>query len=497
MDDEVQGQGVRGDEEPLSRGMALLLLSQGVFLASGYAIHVFLARRLGPLDYGVFSFVITVLTWVEILVYGTSNLAVRHIQGGLCDLQSLKASLFRAQCALSLIIFLALSLVGLAIGLSSRKYGFLFSIAFLDMIFVGFYQLYLGYLNGFRQYTRQAIASVTYSLSKASAMVSLVLFGWGVKGALLGNVFSSVAGLLAGSLLFASWSNADPAIGLACVYSSRENLSIGKLIKGSLTFALVPLLVNFVMNLDLWVVNFLRGGPDVGYYSSAGTISRIVYFLFSAVSMAFFPAMVSSLHDGTASAKGKRLFDLSVDFFAAVALPFSLALAVNGWQLVTLLYGEAYASAGFTTSILGMGMLFLTIFVYLVHVLYAAGEYRKAVRMLVMVALSDIVLAPPLVLVGGRNGAALSTTTVSLVGLMMAYRLVKKDLSLEWDAKRMGKAFPLCIACFMPLLAIPREGMTFIPLSLLASLVYLLASLRLELMERSICRRMLKSILTW
>lgn len=495
MDAEQVGRMESSGGEPVARGMAFLLLSQAVFLVCGYFIHIYLARSLGPRDYGIFGFIIAVLTWMEIPVYGSSNLAVKYIQAWPDRFPTWSSLFFRAQCLITVAFFFPLAVFSVVIGLKSEKYGFLFLLAFLDLLFVGFYQLYLGCLNGFRLYARQATASIAYSLSKAGGISVLVYLGWRIRGALLGNVLSSIVGLLMGYLLFNTRCGSQCGGSLPGYGEGQERVSLTRLIRESLLFALVPLMVNFVLNLDLWIINFLRGGSEVGYYVSAGTLARTVFFLFSATFMATFPAIVSSFRLGVASERTRRLFSLSGDFFLAVTLPCALAVSVNGRQLVALFFGKDYLQAGPITSILGMAMAFLTVYVFLVYVLYAAGRYSKAVRMLVCTACLDMVFVPLLVLAWGLQGAALATTTVTFAGSLLAYLAIKRNLALSWGWRRIGMMFMLCCLCFLPLLFIPREGVLFAPLSLIAFLVYGLSLVRTGIIRKVDLRMAMRSII--
>ncbi len=409
----------------MTRGLAYLFISQGVFLICGYVTHVFMARKLGPQDYGIFGFVISVLTWVEIFVYGSANLVVKYVQTWPDRFHIWRSLFFRVQCLINAAFFTPFIGLALAIGRTSERYGFLFPIAFLDLLFVGFYQLYSGYLNGFRLYTRQAVASALYSLSKACWMVALVYLGWKVKGALLGNVLASVTGLLVAYVLVETSgviSRAKPSFRKK---GAPGKLPITRTIGESFLFALIPLMVNFIFSLDLWMVNFLVGGAEVGYYVSAGTLSRAIFLLFSSTFMASFPAMVSSFRNATTSERLLRLFRLSGDFFLGVALPFALALAVNGRQLAVLFFGREYIPAGSTISILSLAMFFITVYVFHIYVLYAAGEYAKAIRALLLVAGLDTIVTPVMVVAWGIRGAALATTLVSAIGFLLAHLSVR------------------------------------------------------------------------
>ena len=52
----------------VSRGTIFILISQLIFLFSGFAINIILARSLGPSEYGIFGLVLSILIIAELFV---------------------------------------------------------------------------------------------------------------------------------------------------------------------------------------------------------------------------------------------------------------------------------------------------------------------------------------------------------------------------------------------------------------------------------------------
>ena len=49
-----------------ARGTVQLLMGRGLFMVSGYLIAVILARGLGPVEYGIYGMVMSLLLWLEV-----------------------------------------------------------------------------------------------------------------------------------------------------------------------------------------------------------------------------------------------------------------------------------------------------------------------------------------------------------------------------------------------------------------------------------------------
>ncbi|MEA1999447.1 MAG: oligosaccharide flippase family protein [Euryarchaeota archaeon] len=55
-------------KQSVLRGTIYLMAAQAAFVASGYAIHIGLARLLGPSEYGIYAVVISLMTMVNLIL---------------------------------------------------------------------------------------------------------------------------------------------------------------------------------------------------------------------------------------------------------------------------------------------------------------------------------------------------------------------------------------------------------------------------------------------
>jgi|GEM_PF-3542505 len=433
--------------EPVARGLALLAASQGIYVLSGYVINVFLAKRLGPAEYGLFGLVLSALVWMEITTSGIGNLAVVYVGRRGLD-PELRGTFWRAQAAASGCVFLACLLPALLAWAAGSRTGFLFAVASLDLAVIGFYHLGSGFLNGLRWYTGQSLSSIAYSVSRAAAMISLCLAGLGLGGAFAGNVVSSVCGLLA-ALAFLGLAGKQGGL------SAREGAAdlppippVPAVVWESLSFVAVPLLYSLVLFMDIWFVGALRPGEDGGVFVSAHTVSRIVVFVLSAVSMAAFPAFVSAFAAGD-HRRALRLFRGLGDLLLGGALPLALLFAVFAGPVVRLLFGGAYGSAALPLALLAPAHLLLMSLTLFVYVLFAADRRGAALLILASAAALDACLQPLLISLWGPAGAAAATLASSLAGAAAALTHIGRELGLTWEKGRSLLLGALALSCFL------------------------------------------------
>ncbi|MBC7248492.1 MAG: oligosaccharide flippase family protein [Actinobacteria bacterium] len=470
--------------ESVARGIVSLAASQVVFILCGYIFYVYLARKLGPADYGLFGFVFTVLVWLELLTCGARDVLIRHLNAFPGSLPLVRRPFLLAQAYMSLGFTALAYLAALPLAFTHTRYGSLFFIAFLDLPLMGVYQLYVGYLNAFRLYTRQAVAVAVYSVAKAAGIILFVQLGYGVGGALFGNIFSTILAFLAAYVFFLpagkrvySAGDAGPPAPEA---GARPALST--IVRSSFLFVLVPLFYNLLMSMDIWVVNLVVGGEAVGFYVAASTAAKSVFFLFSAFYLTLFPVAVSSFR-GEDTGKMQRIFTLSSYIFFCIAFPASLLLSLNAGEVTMLVYGAAYQRTGNIIRVLALAHFLLALNVYLLYLLFASGRQRQAVRVIVLTITLGVAAIYLLTAWKGQTGAACGAALTTLAGTALSYHDLRRGTGLSWPMKRICGNVLLSLLCFLPLAFLPKSEANFIPLSLLFSLIYYLALRHMGFLE--------------
>ncbi len=470
--------------ETVATGIASLAASQAAFILFGYLFYIYLARKLGPVDYGLFGFIFTVLVWLELMTCGARDALIKYLNTYPGSLPVLRRPFLLAQASISLGFTALAYLAALPLAFAQTRYGLLFFVAFLDLPLMGFYQLFVGYLNGFRLYTRQAVAIGIYSATKAGGIILFVQLGHGVGGALFGNIFSTVLAFLAAYLFYLPRSREEVRAG-AADFTLREverELALGRIVKSSFLFVLVPLFYNLLMSMDIWVVNLVVGGETVGYYVAASTVAKSIFFLFSAFYLTLFPVTVSSFRDEDAG-KIQGIFSLSFSIFFCTALPSSLLLSCNAGEITRLVYGAAYQRTGSIISVLAMAHFLLALNVYLLYLLFAGGRQRQAVRIIALTIILGIVAIAALTAWKKDMGAASGAALTALAGAALSYLAIHRGMGLWWPLKRLAACVFLSLLCFLPLAFLPKSETSFIPLSLLFSLVYYLALRRMGFLD--------------
>lgn len=306
-------------------------------MGGGLLIGVWVARYLGPLQFGIFSFASAfVALFGAIASLGLNGIVVRDLINEPDNASGTLGTVFLLQVIGGLSAF---GMVVLAIDWVRPNDGLIKGIAVV-----------LGFATVFK-------ASETVKYWFESQVQSKYVV-WVENGAFL--IFSVVKVLLVvqeASLLWFVWAVCAEAIlvsvalmsmyvwqgGLLNSWHIQKHKALS-LIKESWPLALSSMAIMMYMRVDQIMLGKILGDDAVGIFSAAVRISEVWYFVPTAVVASIFPSIIEAKKQSEALyyRRLQKLYDLLIFFALLVALTVTF---LSDW-LVNMLYGYAYQQAG-------------------------------------------------------------------------------------------------------------------------------------------------------
>jgi len=458
-------------KKTVAQGTFYLIISQSFFLICSYALHITLGRVLGPSNYGLFGFVISLLVWLEIILSGVSGATTKKVAEFPVIVKLIEKKAVYLQFFIAVILFILAFLFSpfLSRIFNDPKINFYFKIAILDIPILAFYSIYVALLNGLRFYKEQAVASISYVFSKLVFVVGLVFLGFSVTGALIGNAVASLFGFLVGFYYFRK------LIGSSVkrkVNDTVKAINLMDLLKLAVPFTIIGLLFNLLMSIDLWFVKgFILNAPEVGYYVAAGTLAKAIYFLFAALSVALFPAITNSIAEGRVE-QTRRYINQALRFLMMFLMPISFAMALTSSNLVLLLYSSRYITAGPPLAILVFGYAFISILLAIIYIFMANNNFKEVIVLATFLVLIDIGLCIGLIPLYGLSGAAWATTSTCFFGFLLGARRVWKEFKTLINLQSFLKILVVSLLTSL-IFIIPASGVKLIFLYAIAGVLYI------------------------
>ena len=417
-------------DSQLPRGALYVALGQGAFVVVGYILHILLSRWLTAAEFGLFNVTMAVLVWTEITVNNGVPVALQRFlpDRGLSESSVLHATA-RCQALVAVAVFLLMFLAapGLALLLRDPALTGYLRLALVDVLAMAAYAYYRGALTGWRSFRQLSTTIGAYSVAKLAAISGLVLLGLGIRGALIGNVVSSLGGLAAGYL----WTRrrrrrvAEPTASLP-VEPPEAPAAVSA--RGVMAFvlpaALFTLASNVLLGLDLMGVKALVSDADqVGYYSAAVKLAEAPRLVLLAFSFTLLP----SLSHAIAAADPERTrhyLQQTMRLLALVLLPVLALVSATAEGVILLTFPDSYRSAGPILGILIFAYAAYTVYITLVTALLAENRPGRALA----IPLALLPVAAAAVWTGvtylGLPGAALASLLVTVVAALIVVAYV-------------------------------------------------------------------------
>jgi stage V sporulation protein B len=400
----------------MARGILYYFLSTSAFIICGYAIHIGLARILGPAGYGIFGIVIS-LSGMSYLFFnnGIQFAVSKHVsEKGASAYPVLKS-------AIKIQFVFGLSLTLIWIGLADQIASWLHDLSLviyirlsaLAILPLALYEAMIGFLNGTRSFGRHAFVEIVYSMSKVVAVFLLVYLGFQVKGAIVGYVVAAICGLIVAAI-----TSRSP--------DKQGRFGLRRLITFALPVMISGVATSMLMNIDLILVkSILKVNDLAGFYTSASNIAKPLWFLSTAVGAALLP-MISQSTSADDSISAKKYIGQSLRYAAIILLPLTVIISAGAHNIVSLLYSNRFVSASSPLEVLVFGFLFLSMLTILCTVIAASGRPKTAMSFMFIAIPLDILLNLLLIPRYQLLGAAWATTISCFVGMLVGMIYVFK-----------------------------------------------------------------------
>lgn len=200
--------------------------------------------------------------------------------------------------------------------------------------------------------------------------------------------------------------------------------------------------------LDTTMLGFMQGDAEVGLYTAASKLCRLVVQLITAVCAVFLPRL--SYYAGIKEVKKfKALASASAGVIVSIAVPCSLGLIVLAPQAITLFSGREFIEAVPATRILAVNLFFSAVDGYLGWQILVPNEKDKVLLGATIVgAVTDFILNLIFIPRAGINGAAIATLVAECMVFLICFIYSIKYMEIQKFTVHFGKVFLASVPVF-------------------------------------------------
>jgi stage V sporulation protein B len=403
---------------------------------------IILARILTPADYGLMTIALVAPTFMATFRdWGVNSAMIKYVaqfrSEGRPDLvHSVIISGFLFElilgALLSALVFLLSSILA---GLFKNptltpliQIGSLY--VFANAVLTAAQSAFVGYermeLNSFMQ--------IFLSIIKAILAPLLVLIGFGVFGAVLGNAICFLIAGVFGMLLLYLVTRRETSP--ARDGGVRVIETVKMMFKYGFPLWVAATLTSFLTLFYLFLAAIYVSSALIGNYQVAVNFSILITFFSAPIATVLFPAF-SKLRGERDAATLRRGFRLSVKFAAFLVVPTAVGFVVLAEPIVSTLFGSRYSSAPLFLALLAVGSLTSAIGGLSINNIFS-GQGRTDINL--RIALITLVIGLPLGLllipIYGIVGLIIAPLIASLPSLLVGLFWVRRlyGATIEWGS---------------------------------------------------------------
>ncbi len=456
------------NRSPEQAGRHMLMCTISIFfveiliLSTGFITSVFLARRLGPANFGLFALTAGLINWIEwtttSLFTGTTIKFISETS----DWRPVGTTVLRMHLvvggvAAAFIWLLSSALSDIFKEPAMADYLRLFAI---DIPVFALACTNLNILMGRGFFKERARISGAYGIARLVLIILFVEIGFSVKGAILGCIGASVIELVISRLFIRLSLFSGPTFPLRRLLSFSVPLFMSSLSQ-------------HIFRMELVVLKILGApGASVGFFSAAQSLSIPPNIYAKSLSPPLLSTL-SHLRGNQEEATAKHIGRTALRS-ALWLLPFAAMTAGSASEIVCFVFGEDFVPAA---PILGF-LIFATLGLLTIHIakaiLIVLGKvgwtFAMTGPMVPIAIIGHLILIPWI----GGIGAAMVTTFVAWVGAFVFLYIVYRTWGVLPPVKSLLKSMLCSGIAFVLAILWPVTGlMIVLKLTAITSIILL------------------------
>jgi len=420
-------------EKDIFKGASIVFVGVIVSKLLMSIIHLIIARKLGVIDYGLFSLSYSLIAIIGgVLTFGFPPSLARFVpvfeKDG--DYPQLRGSILFAL----FLVFLIASLVAVSIiyifpciSTSLFKKPQLAPILSIFLIGLPFYcmtRVIIGTLRGFKAIKYKVyVESLGGPGLRFILVVTFLVFGLSLMKVAYTYTISYFFTFVISFLLL-------KRIFPVKLISSDVRLPSKYFLNFTWPLFLVTLISQFRAQLNTIVLGICAKAAEVGLYNAAILITQAILFILTSFAYISLPVF-SELIAKDKWSELKDLYKSVTNWILYTSLPLFLIVIAYPKNVLTLLFGKSYAPADLTLQILSASFMINICFALCGLIMISAGKSKQHMiidfLMLMSLGATAVVLIPKF----GVEGAAISLGISTLLGNSLSFLYVRKFFRLS------------------------------------------------------------------
>ena len=389
----------------IGKNISSLGIAHAITLILGSIVVIFIARYLGDIGYGKYSFAVAFTALFSVLSdLGLSTLTIRDVAR-----DKSQAGRYLGQVSALKVILAIVTLLLIVIVINVLDYPRETTVAVYiigaSVIINSFTRLFFSITSAFEKMEYEAVIKIIQTIILFSLVLLVIHFNYGlisiVSSYLVGSIFSFVLSIFVILKKFAK-----PKFETDLDFWRKTT-------KEALPFALTAVFSMVFFRVDTVMLSVMKGDAVTGWYYAACNIINALLAIPVIYGLAIFPVL-SKYHESARSSFDK-VGTLSFKYLLMLGLPISVGISLLAEEIIQLVYGSAYLNSSYALQIMVWVFFISCIAIVPFHALNSANKQHSAMTSLGIGAGLNVLLNLLLIPIYGLIGAASASVTTFFV----------------------------------------------------------------------------------
>jgi len=451
----------------VAKNICIVIVGNIIFRIISLFVIIFLARYLGTIGFGKYSFVFAYLAFFGIITdLGLQNILVREMSRDEFITAKLIGNVYVIKLILSVFaVILSIAVIKLMhYPTDTATYVY---IATFTLPFLSFNEIYAAIFQSNLRMEYDVIAKLSFKVLSAGLIMWIIFAKGTLMQIIIALVFSEMVKTLISYCFSRKFVRPQFAIDFGLwIY----------LIKESMPLALSSVIWIIYYQIGIVMLSPMKGDIAVGIYSAAHKLIEPLSLIPIALTMSLFPIMSASFK--SSNDRIIKSYRLSIKYLLIIALPIAIGTMFLSDKIVLLIYGAEFANSAAVLQILIWALVFTFSNSVLLQLLISMDKQKLNTLSIGICAITNITLNFILIPIMSYNGAAIATVASNIVLFIASFYFVSEHLGILPIHKIAIK--PVIAGLIMGTFVYYSTNLNILLVIALAGLVYFTALLLLK-----------------
>lgn len=448
------------DVRRFGKNTLALFIAQIISSILSILLGIFIARDLGVISLGKYSFAFSFVLFFSIFIdLGYNTFLIREVARDKSKVNKFVSNLISFRLILGVIVFIFIIMTINLMGYPSDTKNVVYLFAFYILI-ESFSTIYRSVFRAFERMEYEALITILSNLLRVSFALIFIFLGYGLMVIGLIFIFSGIFDLLISTIVCER----------KFVKSKLEiDFSFFKgTIKIALPLVMTSLFTTVFIKADTIMLSILKGDAVVGWYNAAYNLVLGLRFIPGLIVTAIVPTL--SYYYITSKTLLKAIYEKYFRYLIILGLPAAMGITLLSDKIILLVYGSKFANSIIALQILSWDVLLIFLYTMLSGLLISIDRQNKMAITAAVTALLNVLLNIILIPYYSYIGAAVATVCSETFLFIIYFYLVSKQIYLLPIHKILAK--PLIALVIMSLFILFFSWLNFFILVIFGALIY-------------------------